>query len=169
MPSTHYPNESARSWVDCTRNDSAAHPHSPRTWMRASTVEAPEAHAPATGPPVPHIGDGDPPCAVLRRIEQAVPGTRAHFNGHGWADLWPQDPWTKGSYAACGIGQYTQYRAGTAQPEGDAHFAGEATSTHSQGYLNGGVESGYRAAIEVMRKLRIAVPPAFARLPYSPA
>ena len=38
------------------------------------------------------------------------------------------------------------------------HFAGEATSTYSQGFLNGGVESGDRAAIEIMRKLRVRVP-----------
>jgi monoamine oxidase len=107
--------------------------------------------------------------AVLARIEQAVPGSRMHFNGHAWADLWPHDRWTRGSYAAFGVGQYTRFWGGTAQPEGDVHFAGEATSTHSQGFLNGGVESGYRAAIEVMRKLRIGVPPALARLPYSPA
>jgi monoamine oxidase len=30
------------------------------------------------------------------------------------------------------------------------HFAGEHTSTHSQGYLNGAVESGQRAAREVL-------------------
>jgi monoamine oxidase len=107
--------------------------------------------------------------AVLARIEQAVPGTRAHFNGHAWADLWPHDPWTRGSYAAFAVGQYTRYWAGLARPEGDVHFAGEATSTYSQGFLNGGVESGYRAAIEVMGKLRLGVPPALARLPYSPA
>jgi monoamine oxidase len=47
------------------------------------------------------------------------------------------------------------------------HFAGEHTSTYSQGYLNGGVESGQRAAIEVMRDLGITVPPAIADLPYS--
>ena len=33
------------------------------------------------------------------------------------------------------------------------HFAGEHTSTHSQGYLNGGVESGDRAACEVLHAL----------------
>jgi monoamine oxidase len=47
------------------------------------------------------------------------------------------------------------------------HFAGEHTSTHSQGYLNGGVESGQRAAIEIMGTLGLEVPPAIADLPYS--
>jgi monoamine oxidase len=98
-----------------------------------------------------------------------VPGSLGHFNGRAWADLWPHDPWTRGSYAAFGPGQYTRFWQGTARAEDGIHFAGEATSTYSQGFLNGGVESGDRTAIEVMRKLRIPVPPGLARLPYSPA
>ena len=121
---------------------------------------APTPHGPAPAP----LRDG-----VLERIDQAVPGSRRHFNGHAWADLWPHDPWTRGSYAAFGPGQYTRFWQGTARAEGNIHFAGEATSTYSQGFLNGGVESGDRTAIEVMRKLRIPVPPRLARLPYSPA
>jgi monoamine oxidase len=37
--------------------------------------------------------------------------------------------------------------------EGPVHFAGEQTSTHSQGYLNGAVESGERAAREVLQAI----------------
>jgi monoamine oxidase len=36
------------------------------------------------------------------------------------------------------------------RPEGNVHFAGEHTSTYSQGYLNGGVETGLRAAREIV-------------------
>src|SRR6476659_3574007 len=120
--------------------------------------------------PTPH---GPAPAAlrdaVLGRIDQALPGSAMRFNGHAWADLWPHDPWTRGSYAAFGPSQYTRFWRGTARAEGGIHFAGEATSTYSQGFLNGGVESGYRAAIEVMRKLGVHVPRDIARLPYSPA
>ena len=104
--------------------------------------------------------------SVLDRIDEAIPGSKAHFNGHAWADLWPRDPWTNGAYAAFGVGQYTRFWKGTAQADGNAHFAGEATSTYSQGYLNGGVESGDRAAVEVMEKLGIPVPPSLAKLPH---
>ena len=118
--------------------------------------------------PDPH---GTAPAAlrneVLHRIDQAVPGTRKHFNGHAWADLWPHDQWTKGSYAAFGRAQYTRFWEGTGRVEGNVHFAGEATSTYSQGFLNGGVESGDRTAIEIMRKLRVRVPSSLANLPYS--
>jgi len=33
---------------------------------------------------------------------------------------------------------------------GNCHFAGEHTSVDFQGYLNGAVESGYRAAGEIL-------------------
>jgi monoamine oxidase len=104
--------------------------------------------------------------AMVGRIDQAVPGTAEHFNGRAWADLWPRDPWTNGAYAAFAVGQMTRFWGGTAQPDGNAHFAGEATSTYSQGYLNGGVESGDRAAMEVLVKLGIPVPKSLSALPH---
>lgn len=116
-------------------------------------------HAPATA----ELRD-----SVLDRIDQAVPGSRAQFNGHAWADLWPQDRWTRGSYAAFAPGQMTRFWVGLGKPEGNVHFAGEATSTYSQGFLNGGVESGDRAALEIMRKLGIPLPRHLTKLPYSP-
>ena len=42
--------------------------------------------------------------------------------------------------------------------EGGLHFAGEHTSMFSQGYLNGGVESGGRAAAEVLDALGVEYP-----------
>ena len=106
---------------------------------------------------------------ILDVIDAAVPGSKAHFNGRAVADLWSHDPWTQGSYAAFGPNQYTRYWGHLGKAEGGVHFAGEATSTFSQGFLNGGVESGDRTAIEVMRKLGIKVPKGLAALPYSPA
>jgi monoamine oxidase len=106
--------------------------------------------------------------SVLDTIDQAEPGSRKHFNGHSWADLWPRDPWTRGSYAAFAPGQLTRFWSRLGKPEGNVHFAGEATSTYSQGYLNGGVESGDRTALEIMRKLGIPLPRHLTKLPYSP-
>jgi monoamine oxidase len=100
-------------------------------------------------------------------IEQVVPRTGAAFNGQSWLDLWTRDPWTQGAYSAYLPGQYTRFSGYNGQPEGNVHFAGEHTSTHSWGYLNGGVESGQRAAIEVLKDLRIDMPPSIAELPYS--
>lgn len=91
---------------------------------------------------------------TLGAIDEIVPGTAAGFNGRAWIDAWVHDPWVRGSYAAFLPGQYTDFWGYTKLPEGRVHFAGEHTSTHSQGYLNGGVESGERAAHEVLAALR---------------
>jgi monoamine oxidase len=103
---------------------------------------------------------------ILGRIDQGVPGSASHYNGRSWADLWTRDPWTNGAYAAFGPGQYTRFWGGTAEADGNVHFAGEATSTYSQGYLNGGVESGDRAAQEVLQKLGLPIPASLAKLPH---
>jgi monoamine oxidase len=123
-----------------------------------SSWTATEAHAPA--PLVFATG-------YLGHIDEVVPGTAVHFNGNAWLDLWTHDPWTNGAYAAFLPGQWTKLWGYNGRPEGNVHFAGEHTSTYSQGYLNGGVESGDRVAIEIMRALGIAVPGSLAGLPYS--
>jgi monoamine oxidase len=91
--------------------------------------------------------------ANLAAFERGVPGITAAYNGRAWLDSWVDDPWVKGSYAGFYPGQYTKYWGYLSKQEGGVHFAGEHTSTHSQGYLNGGVESGDRAAREVLRAL----------------
>jgi monoamine oxidase len=103
----------------------------------------------------------------VRHVDGVVPGTAERFTGRAWLDLWTRDPWTNGAYAAFLPGQYTRFWGSTGRAEGGVHFAGEHTSTHSQGYLNGGVESGQRAAIEVLRTLGLEVPAAIAEMPYS--
>ena len=88
--------------------------------------------------------------ANLAAFERGVPGITDAFNGRSWLDAWVNDPWVRGSYAGFLPGQYTRYWGYLGLPEGRVHFAGEHTSTYSQGYLNGGVESGDRAAREVL-------------------
>ncbi len=89
--------------------------------------------------------------ANLAAFERSVPGLTAAYNGRSWLDSWVDDPWVRGSYAGFLPGQYTQYWSYLGQAEDGVHFAGEHTSTHSQGYLNGGVESGERVAREVLQ------------------
>jgi monoamine oxidase len=56
----------------------------------------------------------------------------------------------KGSYSFWKVGQYTQFAGIEREVEGRCHFAGEHTSVDFQGYLNGAVESGERAAGEIL-------------------
>jgi monoamine oxidase len=104
---------------------------------------------------------------ILGHIDDVVRGTADTFNGKAWLDYWTGDPWTLGSYAAFTPGQMTKYWGYNAIPVDRVHFAGEHTSTYSQGFLNGGVESGQRAAIEVMRAIGAHVPKDIASMPYS--
>jgi len=87
---------------------------------------------------------------TLAEVEQAVPGLSRGYGGRAWLDVWADDPWTGGSYAAFGPGQVTRFWGFVGRPEGRVHFAGEHTSTRAQGFLEGAVESGQRAAREVL-------------------
>ena len=75
--------------------------------------------------------------------------TRA-WNGRVTLDYWPDYEWTKGSYSYWKVGQLTGFAGVEQEASGNCHFAGEHTSIDFQGYLNGGVESGERAADEVL-------------------
>jgi monoamine oxidase len=87
---------------------------------------------------------------LVTRLDRTVTGLREAFTGRAWLDTWPLDPWTRGSYVAFGPGQFTRYWGVLAKPEGRIHFAGEHTQTTGQGYLDGAIESGERAAREVL-------------------
>ena len=62
---------------------------------------------------------------------------------------WNDDPWVRGGYAFFD----TEFRASgrdlLARPYGRVFFAGEHTSIRWQGYMNGALQSGQRAAAEV--------------------
>ncbi|HUR32703.1 MAG TPA: NAD(P)/FAD-dependent oxidoreductase [Vicinamibacterales bacterium] len=62
---------------------------------------------------------------------------------------WESDPWSRGGYAVFDPGFRATHRGWLAQPAGRLFFAGEHTSNRWQGYMNGAVESGHRAAAEV--------------------
>jgi monoamine oxidase len=90
----------------------------------------------------------------LAQIEPVLPGISSRWNGRATIDFWTGYPWTKGSYSYWKVGQYTKFAGAERQPEGNCHFAGEHTSIDFQGYLNGAVESGERAAGEILAALK---------------
>ncbi len=90
----------------------------------------------------------------LRQIEPVLPGISSSWNGRATVDFWTAYPWTKGSYSYWKVGQYTKFAGAERQQEGACHFAGEHTSIDFQGYLNGAVESGERAAGEILAALK---------------
>jgi monoamine oxidase len=63
--------------------------------------------------------------------------------------VWEQDPMARGGYAYFDAAFDPGLRSWLARPCGRLFFAGEHTSIKWQGYMNGAVESGRRAAAEV--------------------
>ena len=90
----------------------------------------------------------------LSQIEPVLPGITDRWNGLATLDSWPDYEWTRGSYSYWKVGQYTKFAGMERKRQGNCHFAGEHTSIDYQGYLNGAVESGERAAGEILADLK---------------
>jgi monoamine oxidase len=64
---------------------------------------------------------------------------------------WAAEPWTRGCYGAhFPTGAWTRFGPALREPIGPLHWAGTETATVWMGYLDGAVESGDRAAREVL-------------------
>jgi monoamine oxidase len=87
---------------------------------------------------------------VLEMMERVHPGIRQHYEGSA-SYSWVTDPWALGAAAEFKAGQLSRFYAAMRTPEGRIHFAGEHTSPWS-GWMNGGLESGNRAAAEILAR-----------------
>jgi monoamine oxidase len=92
----------------------------------------------------------------LQPVFPDVPRLASHATGRATVDFWAAYPWTKGSYSYWKVGQYTKFSGMEKVRQGNCHFCGEHTSQDFQGYLNGAVETGARAAAEVLGDLKHA-------------
>src|SRR5262249_11276187 len=90
----------------------------------------------------------------LAQIDPLLPGLGSQWNGRATIDYWAGNPWSLGSYSYWKVGQYTGFSGAEKEASGNCHFAGEHTSQDSQGYLNGAVETGQRAANEILAVLK---------------
>jgi monoamine oxidase len=67
---------------------------------------------------------------------------------------WTADQWTRGCYGAhFPPGTWTQFGPALRRPMGLLHWAGTETATRWSGYMDGAVQSGQRAAHEVLTTL----------------
>jgi monoamine oxidase len=89
----------------------------------------------------------------LGQIEPLLPGLSPRWNGLAAVDFWKGSPFQLGSYSYWKVGQYVAFAGVEREVEGTLHFAGEHTSVDAQGYMEGAVESGERAAQEVLSAL----------------
>jgi monoamine oxidase len=82
----------------------------------------------------------------------AFPLIRDEWNGRGVAKLWHDDEWAGGAWLSPKPHQFLQGFHTWGRAEGRIHFAGEHTSLYA-GWMQGGIESGQRAACEVAAAL----------------
>jgi monoamine oxidase len=89
----------------------------------------------------------------MSEVDQIYPGTRDAFTGQAVRQHWPSSPFVRGSYTCYKPGQYSALADFVAKPVGNMFFAGEHTSVAFNGYMEGAVETGQRAAKEVLAKI----------------
>lgn len=95
---------------------------------------------------------------ALDDLERAWPGIRDKWSGSVIRNAWHTNVWSGGSYAYYPPGYMTTLLGIEAEREGNYFFAGEHTSRDWQGFLNGAVESGMRAAREVLASVGMRAP-----------
>ncbi|HYF37186.1 MAG TPA: FAD-dependent oxidoreductase [Prosthecobacter sp.] len=88
----------------------------------------------------------------IAELDTIFPGLKAKADGNKTMLNWPSMKTMRGSYSCPLVGQYTWVYEAAAAPEyeGRLIFGGEHTSSESPGFMNGGVETGNRAAKEML-------------------
>jgi monoamine oxidase len=90
--------------------------------------------------------------AVLRCFGRYF-GERAERPVHYVDKAWSEDPWSRGCYAGYfPTGVWTSFGRALRAPVGRIHWAGTETATEWNGYIEGAVQSGERAAEETLRE-----------------
>jgi monoamine oxidase len=97
--------------------------------------------------------EGERRAQVLACFERAF-GPEAREPMHYVDRAWTEEPFSRGCYAALfPPGVWTRYGRALRRPEGRIHWAGTETSTIWNGYIEGAVLSGERAAEEILARV----------------
>jgi monoamine oxidase len=126
-------------------------------------IEAFTAAAPAMldTPSMPYARIGDSAAVgrhahtFFEQLDRIWPGVAAAWNGKATFGNAQADPNILASYSCWLVGQCTTIAGHEARRQGRVHFAGEHTSVAYQGFMEGGAESGFRAAGEILADYRI--------------
>ena len=81
---------------------------------------------------------------AVNEIEKLFPGSSEQIE-HTATIAWPNEEFTRGAYMALAPGEVTSHWETLMNPAGRLFFAGEH-ATPLQGFMEGAVESGQRAA-----------------------
>ena len=101
------------------------------------------------------LGQGSPEdleTRLLPLIDPVWTGLARLRSGKAARFHWPSHPHTLGSYASYRVGQWSSIRGHEGGRAGNLYFAGEHCSLQAQGYMEGGAETGKRAALDIARR-----------------
>ena len=85
---------------------------------------------------------------AVAELEKSLPGSSNLIENTATV-AWPNEPYTRGAYMALAPGEVTAHWKTLQEPAGRLFFAGEH-ATPIQGYMEGAVESGQRAAAKIL-------------------
>ncbi len=108
------------------------------------------------GTPGVQMGNGTPQSQAtihLPGFGQIYTGALQHLNGKVERYHWPTAPYVMGSYACYKTGQFTTMAGAERKPVDNMYFAGEHCSLHYQGFMNGGAETGRKAAEKILEDI----------------
>lgn len=88
----------------------------------------------------------------MRGLEPLYPGISKVWNGKAFMDYWTGDRWHKGSYSYWAVGQCTSFAGYEGVRQANAMFCGEHTAVDFQGFMNGAVATGQRAAADILHQ-----------------
>ncbi len=95
--------------------------------------------------------------AATRDLDRVFPGLAAARTGAREARFhWPSHRWALGSYSCFRPGDWSSLRGVMGESVGGLHFAGEHCALETQGFMEGGCESGELAAQAVLAQRGIA-------------
>jgi monoamine oxidase len=89
----------------------------------------------------------------LGQFGVVVPRVAAAYAGKATLAAWHRNPNTYGAYSCYPVDYCHRFAGYEGTRQGNVHIAGEHTSVDSLGYMNGGAESGARAAAELLALL----------------
>lgn len=123
------------------------------TWHATSHVDSEDGILTAYtgGEPAARLSalpDGERVEVAVSEIERLFPGSSALIE-HTETIAWPNEGFTRGSYMALAPGEVTAHWQSLMSPAGRLFFAGEH-ATPLQGFMEGAVESGQRAARTIL-------------------
>jgi monoamine oxidase len=84
------------------------------------------------------------------QLDRVIPGAAAAYTGRAILSMPSVDPLIAGAYSYWAPGQYTTFAGYEYVRQGNVHFAGEHTSLHFQGFMEGAAATGAMAARDIL-------------------